>query len=162
MQKGETMKVERAKVDAFVEKRGGSKSALIPILQDVQNECNWLPPEALRRVALKLEVPLVDVYGVATFYRSFSLKPRGKHIGVVCLGTACHVRGGQRIVDAIYRELGVKPGETTDDMNFTLETVNCLGCCAIGPILLLDGEYHGQMTAQRSVAMLREKVWEEE
>lgn len=156
------MSADMAKIDGLVEKRGGLKSALIPILQDIQNEINWLPPEVLRRVAEKLEVSLIDVYGVATFYRSFSLKPRGKHIGVICLGTACHVRGGQRIVDAVYREFGVRPQETTDDMNFTLETVNCLGCCAIGPILMLDGEYHGQMTAQRSVAMLREKIWGEE
>ncbi len=152
------MTVDLGKVDQLIAKCGADKSALIPILQDVQCEFNWLPPEAMRHVARKLEMPLIDVYGVATFYRSFSLTPRGKHIGTVCLGTACHVRGGQRIVDEVTRELGIGPGETTEDMSFTLETVNCLGCCAIGPILVLDGEYHGEMTPQRSLALIRKKV----
>lgn len=150
------MKVELEKVNRLIEKSGKAKSSLIPILQDVQCEYNWLPPEVLKHVAEELEVSLIDVYGAATFYRSFSLKPRGKHIGTVCLGTACHVRGSQRIVDEISREFGIKPGETTEDLNFTLETVNCLGCCAIGPILVLDGEYYGEMTT-RKVSSLLEK-----
>ena len=152
------MIVDMGKVDHLIAKSGAEKSALIPILQDVQGEFNWLPPEAMRHVARKLEMSLIDVYGVATFYRSFSLNPRGKHIGTVCLGTACHVRGGQRIVDEVARELGIGPGETTEDLSFTLETVNCLGCCAIGPILVLDGEYHGEMTPQRSLALIKKKV----
>jgi len=156
------MKVDVERVDQLIEKGGKRKSSLIAVLQDLQSEYNWLPPEVLKRVSERLGVPLIDVCGVATFYRSFSLKPRGKHIATVCLGTACHVRGGQRIVDAIYRDLGVRPGETTRDLRFTLETVNCLGCCAIGPIMVLDGEYFGQMTSQRALGLLRQKVWEVE
>jgi len=152
------MKVELEDVDKLIEKNGKAKSSLIPLLQDIQHEYNWLPPETLRHVAEELGLPLIDVYGAATFYRSLSLKPRGRHIGTVCVGTACHVRGGERIVDAISREYGIRPGETTQDMNFTLETVNCLGCCAIGPILVLDGEYHGQMTSQRSLVLVRRKI----
>lgn len=156
VQKGVAVKVELERVNKLIEKSGKVKSSLIPILQEIQYEYNWLPPEALRHVAEKLEVSLTDVYGVATFYRSFSLKPRGKHIGTVCVGTACHVRGGQRIVDEISREFGIKPGETTEDLNFTLETVNCLGCCAIGPIFVLDGEYYGEMTTRKVSSLLEE------
>jgi NADH:ubiquinone oxidoreductase subunit E len=110
----------------------------------------------LRSVADKLEVPLMDVFGVASFYRTFSLKPRGKHIITVCVGTACHVRGGQRIVDEIGRVLKIAPGETTPDKNFTLETVNCLGCCAIGPIMVVDGEYYGEMNTRKVAPLLEE------
>ncbi len=136
-------------IDSKINKHGAKKEALIPILQDIQSDLNWLPEEVLRAVAEKLDVPLVDVYGVASFYRTFSLKPRGKHIITVCVGTACHVRGGQRIVDEMRRTLGIAPGETTPDQNFTLETVNCLGCCAIGPIVMIDGEYYGEMNSRK-------------
>ena len=150
------MQIDTEAIDSLVCKYGGKKEALIPILQDIQSDLNWLPEEALKAVAEKMEIPLRDVYGVATFYRTFSLKPRGKHIVTACVGTACHVRGGQRIVDEIGRTLDVNPGETTPDMNFTLETVNCLGCCAIGPIVVVDGEYFGEMTT-RKVGPLLEK-----
>ena len=143
-------------VDFLVHKHGAKKEALIPILQDIQSDLNWLPEDVLKAVAEKLQVPLIDVYGVASFYRTFSLKPRGKHIVTVCVGTACHVRGGQRIVDEIGRRLEIAPGETTQDQNFTLETVNCLGCCAIGPIVVIDGEYYGEMTT-RKVGSILEK-----
>ncbi|MBC8186237.1 NADH-quinone oxidoreductase subunit NuoE [candidate division KSB1 bacterium] len=128
---------------------------LMPILQDIQSEYNYLPEKALEEVSQKLNVPFIDVYGVATFYKSFSLTPKGKHIVTVCVGTACHVRGGQRIVDKISRELKIESGETTPDMNFSLETVNCLGCCAIGPIVVIDDEYHGEMTTKKVVSLLR-------
>ena len=143
------MRAETNTVDSLVDKYGAKKEALIPILQDLQSDLNWLPEEVLRAVADKLGVPLMDVYGAASFYRTFSLKPRGKHIITVCVGTACHVRGGQRIVDEIGRRLEVAPGETTQDKNFTLETVNCLGCCALGPIVMIDGEYYGEMTTRK-------------
>lgn len=143
------MQGETDVVESLVHKYGAKKEALIPILQDIQSDLNWLPEEVLRAVAEKLEVPLMDVYGVASFYRTFSLKPRGKHITTVCVGTACHVRGGQRIVDEIGRRLEIAPGETTQDKNFTLETVNCLGCCALGPIVMIDGEYYGEMTTRK-------------
>jgi NADH:ubiquinone oxidoreductase subunit E len=148
------MQAETDLVDSLVRKHGAKKEALIPILQDIQSDLNWLPEEVLRAVADKLAVPLRDVYGVATFYRTLSLRPRGKHIVTVCLGTACHVRGGQRIMDQISETLGIAPGETTRDMNFTLETVNCLGCCAIGPIVVVDGEYYGEMTSRKVGSVL--------
>jgi len=125
------------------------------LLLDIQSHLNWLPEEVLREVAQRLQVPLIDVYGVATFYKAFSLKPRGKHLITVCLGTACHVRGGQRIAEAISRELGIQPGETTKDLKFSLETVNCLGCCAIGPIVVVDGEYYGGMTPQKALSLIK-------
>jgi NADH:ubiquinone oxidoreductase subunit E len=148
------MQAEANTVDSLVDKYGAKKAALIPILQDLQSDLNWLPEEVLRAVADKLGVPLMDVYGAASFYRTFSLKPRGKHIITVCVGTACHVRGGQRIVDEIGRMLDLAPGETTPDQNFTLETVNCLGCCAIGPIVVVDGEYYGEMTTRKVGSVL--------
>ncbi|KPL00261.1 MAG: NADH dehydrogenase [candidate division Zixibacteria bacterium SM23_73_3] len=150
------MPTETDVVDSLIHKYGAKKEALIPILQDIQTDLNWLPEEVLKAVAEKLQVPLIDVYGAATFYRTFSLKPRGKHIVTVCVGTACHVRGGQRIVDEIGRRLEIAPGETTQDKNFTLETVNCLGCCAIGPIVVIDGEYYGEMIT-RKVGSILEK-----
>jgi NADH:ubiquinone oxidoreductase subunit E len=148
------MQAETDVVDCSISKYGAKKEALIPILQDIQSDLNWLPEEVLRAVADKLGVPLMDVYGAASFYRTFSLKPRGKHIITVCVGTACHVRGGQRIVDEIGRMLDLAPGETTPDQNFTLETVNCLGCCAIGPIVVVDGEYYGEMTTRKVGSVL--------
>ena len=148
------MQAETNTVDSLVDKHGAKKEALIPILQDLQSDLNWLPEEVLRAVADKLGVPLMDVYGAASFYRTFSLKPRGKHIITVCVGTACHVRGGQRIVDEIGRMLDLAPGETTPDRNFTLETVNCLGCCAIGPIVVVDGEYYGEMATRKVKSVL--------
>lgn len=114
---------------------------LISILQDIQKYYNYLPKNVLKIVAEELDIPLRDVYGVASFYKSFSFEPKGKHILTTCLGTACHVKGGQKIVDAISRELKIKPGETTDDQKFTHETAACLGCCAIGPIVVVDGDY---------------------
>ncbi len=149
------MQIEKEKLDSLIHKYGARKEALIPLLLDIQSHFNWLPEEVIREVAQRLQLPLIDVYGVATFYKAFSLKPRGKHLVTVCLGTACHVRGGQRIVEAISREFGIQPGETTKDMKFSLETVNCLGCCAIGPIVVIDGEYYGGMTPQKALSLIK-------
>ena len=132
-------------LDSILERYDNNPAQLIPILQDVQRAENYLPRESLELIAEKLAIPIVRIYAVATFYKAFSLKPRGKHIIQVCMGTACHVRGGARIVDKMVRDLNIKPGDTTKDMKFTLETVNCLGACALGPIVVVDGEYHGQM-----------------
>ncbi|MFC1931451.1 NADH-quinone oxidoreductase subunit NuoE [Chloroflexota bacterium] len=118
---------------------------LLSILQDVQAECGYLPEKKLIETAEVLGMPLIDVYGVATFYKSFSLTPRGRHQVKVCLGTACHVRGANRIVEEIERKLAIKPGETSEDGEFSLETVMCLGCCAIGPVVVIDGKYYGQV-----------------
>lgn len=142
-------------IDNIIQKYKAKKEALIPILQDIQVELNWLPQDAIKEVAQELDIPLIDVYGVASFYRAFSLKPRGKHIVTVCLGTACHVRGGPRIVDELSRKLNVEPGETTEDKKFTLETVNCLGCCAIGPVVVIDSEYYGGMNPTKASRVLK-------
>jgi NADH:ubiquinone oxidoreductase subunit E len=113
------------------------------ILQDIQNVYRYLPEDALRIVTDKLDIPFSQLYEVATFYRSFSLEPKGEHEIKVCLGTACHLRGGPLILENFERELGVRSGETTRDMSFTLETVNCVGACALAPLVVVDGEYHG-------------------
>lgn len=133
-------------VTAIVEKHAGARGGLIAILQDIQARYGYLPPEALKAVAERTGRPLVDIYGVATFYHSFSLKPRGKHVCSVCLGTACHVRGGPVIAGEFERVLGVAPGENTADGEFTLETVNCLGACALGPIVVVDGHYFSNVS----------------
>jgi len=119
---------------------------LIAVLQEIQDRDHYLSEPALRTVSDKLGIPFIDVYSVATFFRAFSLKPRGKHVCTVCVGTACHVRGAQGILDKLGDNLNVTPGETTPDGDYTLETVNCLGCCAIGPIVVKDGKYFGEMT----------------
>ena len=136
----------REQVEKILGKYGNRTDSLISILQDIQSEYNYLPEEALRHVAKGLNLRLIQVYGVATFFKAFSLKARGKHKCTVCLGTACHVRGAPSIRDEMERQLGVKSGTTTEDLQFTLESVNCLGACALGPVVVLDGEYVGQMS----------------
>ncbi len=136
----------RAKVKRLVEKYGGGSEAVIQVMQDIQNEYRYLPKEALVYLAQYARAPLSQIYHVATFYTAFSLEPKGEHIIQVCTGTACHVRGAPRILDQVERTLGVGAGETTDDMKFTVENVNCLGSCALGPLVVIDGEYHGHMT----------------
>jgi NADH-quinone oxidoreductase subunit E len=127
----------------------GDQTGLISILEEIQAKYSYLPEEALKIVAKKLKRPLVDIYGVATFYKAFSLKPRGKHLISICLGTACHVRGGETIASEFQRQLGIKPGGTTSDNEITLETVNCLGACAIGPIVVVDGHYFSKVPLQK-------------
>lgn len=145
-------------IKRIVEKTEGH---LISSLQEIQDKYNYLPEEALRALASELNIPLINVYEVATFYKSFSLTPKGKHICTVCVGTACHVRGSSKVVDALSSELGIPPNCTTEDMQFTLETVNCLGCCAIGPVMVLDGEYYGAMNSQKAVTLIKEIKKEE-
>jgi NADH-quinone oxidoreductase subunit E len=123
--------------------------SVIAILQDVQERFSYLPQPALQLISHELAVPLSRVLSLATFYRAFSLKPRGKHLVTVCLGTACHVRGGQKVLEEFERKLGVKSGETTVDKGFTLQTVACLGCCAIGPVVVVDDEYHAQTSTRK-------------
>jgi NADH-quinone oxidoreductase subunit E len=142
-------------VKSILGKHDYQKRALIPILQDIQAEYNYLPELALKIVSQSLEVPLIDVVGVATFYRAFSLKPRGRHVVTVCLGTACHVRGGPKILTEVQKKLGLDPGETSPDGQFTLETVACLGCCAIGPVVVVDGDYHAQTTTRKVDSILK-------
>ncbi len=138
--------MDKDTVLSIVDKHNGSRGSLISILEDMQAKYGYLPREALELVAEQTGRSLVDIYGVATFYRAFSLEPRGKHLISVCLGTACHVRGGPSVAKEVERVLGIKAGETTPDREFTLETVNCLGACAIGPVLVADGHYFSNMT----------------
>lgn len=155
------MEVQESKVKSFVTKYRSEKKALISILQDIQEEYNYLPQEALRIVSESLGIPLIDIVGVATFYRAFSLEPRGKHLVTVCMGTACHVRGGPKILEEFERKLNVGAGETTEDRQFSLETVACLGCCAIGPVVVVDGDYHAQ-TSIRKVGSILKKYMKKE
>jgi NADH:ubiquinone oxidoreductase subunit E len=143
-------------VENIIARHGGDRDGLIAILQDIQTTYNYLPEEAIREVAQFLNLPPINVYGVATFFKAFSLKPKGEHVITVCLGTACHVRGGPAVTDELQRQLGIEPGETTDDMQFTLETVNCLGACALGPVVVVDGKYYGQMSPRKVKAILKE------
>jgi NADH-quinone oxidoreductase subunit E len=134
-----------AVVSAIIQKNEGAYGSLITILEEIQSEFGYLPQEALALVAEKTRRPLVDIYGIATFYRAFSLRPKGRHLVSVCLGTACHVRGAPLIVGEFEQRLGVKPGETTADYEFTLETVNCLGACALGPVVVADTNYFSKV-----------------
>ena len=143
------------KVDEIVAKYQGEEGVLIQVLQDIQAEYNWLPEEALTQVSQRLEVPLSQAYSIASFYKAFSLTPRGRHVVNVCLGTACHVRGGPKILDKVEELLGIRGGETTEDMKFTLERVNCLGCCALGPVMVADGEAHGKLVVAKVKEILK-------
>jgi NADH-quinone oxidoreductase subunit E len=144
------------KVESLIESYIDKKEELISLLQDVQAEFNYIPQDVMVRISLKLDIPLTQIFSVATFFRAFSLKPRGRHVLTVCLGTACHVRGGQRLVNKIERDYGIKSGETTEDMKLTLETVNCLGCCALGPVAVLDGKYESKVTLDKLERTLKE------
>jgi len=150
------MNVSESKVKSIVKKFGGTKDSLVGILHDIQNEYHYLPEPALRLVSELLKLPLIQVYQVATFFKAFRLVPSGKHNCTVCMGTACHVRGAPRVLDEIKRRLKIEPGETTKDMNFTLETVNCLGACALGPIMVVDGKYYGQMIPSKVKSVLEQ------
>ena len=143
------------KVKAIIQKYDADKGFLVSILQDVQREFNYLPREALDFVSVHLDVPTSRLYELATFYKAFSLDPRGKHELSLCLGTACHVRGAPLIKDNIERILGIKAGETSSDLEFTFETVNCVGACALGPILVVDGEYNGNISITKSNKILK-------
>ena len=150
------MNVTPDKVKELVAKYRNNKSALIAILQDIQAEFNYLPRKALLVLSQELKIPMIDIFGVATFYSAFSLEPRGEHTVTVCMGTACHVRGGPKILEEFERKLGIATGHTTEDRQFSLETVACLGCCAIGPVVVVDDDYHAQTTI-RSVDKILKK-----
>lgn len=143
------------KVENLIESYVDKKEQLISLLQDVQAEFNYIPQDVLVRISQRLEIPLSQVFGVATFFRAFTLKPRGRHTITVCLGTACHIKGGQRLVDKMERDYNLKPGETTEDMRFSLETANCLGCCALGPVMVVDGKYESKVTPDKLDKILK-------
>lgn len=136
-------------VDEIIGRYKGQITGSVGILQDIQTRYNYLPKEALVHMAKRLNLPLSQVYSLATFYKAFSLRPRGQHLINVCMGTACHVRGAFRIADEIQRRLNIKVGETTEDSKFTFEVVNCLGCCAIGPVMVIDGKYYEHMSVRK-------------
>jgi NADH:ubiquinone oxidoreductase subunit E len=143
------------KIEALIDSYVPKKEQLISLLQDIQAEYNYIPQDVLIKISQKLEIPLSRVFSVATFFKAFSLKPRGRHTVTVCLGTACHVKGGQRLVDKMGRDFNLKPGETTEDERFTLETANCLGCCALGPVVVIDGKYESQVNQEKLDKILK-------
>ena len=143
------MIVDLSKADRIVRSSGGKKTQLIGILQDVQKEFGYLPFRALVRVAESLEIPLQQIYNVATFYKAFSLKPQGKHRTAVCLGTACHVRGGRNVLEQLERELGIEAGGTTKDGLFSLEAVRCVGACSLAPVVIVDEDVYGRVRQDR-------------
>lgn len=136
-------------LEKILEGRRSQPEQLVEVLQDVQEAFGYVPEEAMTTVAAELGVPVIEVYRAASFYKAFSLTPRGRHVLTVCMGTACHVRGARRMVDEVQGQLGIEPGQTTEDGLFTLESVNCLGACALGPVVVLDGRYHGKMTPNK-------------
>ncbi len=147
--------MDKDRIDKIIEKYPSDPSSLIQVLLEIQSENHWLPKEAIERVSEKLQVPLNRIQHIATFYKAFSLVPKGRHEIHVCVGTACHVRGAQRVLDRVQDLTGISPGETDLDMKFSLETVNCLGCCALGPVMVIDGEYHGKMAPAKSEEVLK-------
>ena len=143
------------KVTKIIDKYQGDASSLIQVLLEIQHENRWLPKEALALVSEKLKIPMTRIQHVATFYKAFSLVPKGRHEIHICMGTACHVRGAMRVLDAVQDLTGIKPGETDLDLKFSLETVNCLGCCALGPVMTVDGKTHGKLSPSEAQAVMK-------
>ncbi|MEW6424131.1 MAG: NAD(P)H-dependent oxidoreductase subunit E [Bacillota bacterium] len=133
-------------IDQIINKHQGKASSLIQVLMEIQDKNHWLPREVLEKVSEKLEVPFSRVLRIATFYKTFRLIPKGRHEIHICTGSACHVRGAQRVLDTVQDLTGIKPGETDLDLKFSLETVNCLGCCTLGPVMEIDGKTLGKIT----------------
>ncbi len=151
------------KTDEIIEHYGHSQSALIPIIQDIQNEYRYLPPELLSYVAKKIHINEAKAYSVATFYENFSFEAKGKYIIKVCDGTACHVRKSTAVLERLYKELGLSKGKsTTDDMLFTLETVSCLGACGLAPVLTINDQVHPAMTPDKVSELIQELRGESE
>lgn len=143
------MKEVAAELEEIMERYPGQPEYLIFYLQDIQSEYGYISQESMQEVCDRIGVPLTQAYAVATFYQSFRLDPRGEHEIRVCLGTACHLKGGQRIVEELERRIGISPGETTDDLRYTLSTVNCVGACALAPVVVVDEEYQPNSTAKK-------------
>jgi NADH-quinone oxidoreductase subunit E len=146
--------MDRERIRQIIEGHGAEPSALIQVLLDIQRAEHWLPPAALTTVAERLGVPLGLIRHIATFYKAFSLVPKGRHQVHVCMGTACHVRGAARVLDKVEDLTGIKAGETDTELKFSLETVNCLGCCALGPVVEIDGHTHGKLSPAGAAAVL--------
>jgi NADH-quinone oxidoreductase subunit E len=148
--------MDNDKIDRIIDKYSAKGSgSVIQALLEIQRENRWLPREVLVKVGEKLGVPMSRIQHIVTFYKAFSLAPKGRHEVHVCTGTACHVRGGARVLDAVQSATGIKPGETDGDLKFSLKTVNCVGCCSLGPVMVVDGEYHGNMAPAKSEEVLK-------
>ena len=145
----------RERVDQIIDKHGGDASALIQVLLEIQSEVHWLPKEALARVGERLQVPQSRIQRIATFYKAFSLVPKGRHEIHVCMGTACHVRGAQRVLEVVENFTGIQAGETDEEMKFSLDTVNCLGCCALGPVMEIDEQHLGKLAPAMAADLLK-------
>ncbi len=149
--------LDMAPVDAVLKKYDYSDSKLIPILQQIQEHFRYLPEETIAYVAKELKIPAAKVYGVATFYAHFALEPKGKYVFKICDGTACHVKGSTKIIDALYKKVGLSAEKsTTDDQLFTIETVSCLGACGLAPVMLMNEDVYGQVKAEQAVAIVDE------
>jgi NADH-quinone oxidoreductase subunit E len=148
--------MESRDVDTIIKQYGGQESSILAILQDIQAKEKYLPKETLEYVSQKMGISMTSIFRIATFYNALSIKPRGRHKIDVCLGTACHVRGGNKIMDKLERDLGIPVGETTKDKRFTLESVRCVGCCSLGPVAVVDGEVFGRLTQDKLPSILKE------
>ena len=147
--------MDNGKIEKIIDKYQIDPSSLIQVMMDIQSEIRWLPKAALNLVSKKLDVPMNRIQHIITFYKAFSIVPKGRHEVHVCTGTACHVRGATRVLDAVEGHTGIKPGETDQDLKYSLETVSCVGCCALGPVMVIDGEYHGNMASAKAEEVLR-------
>jgi NADH:ubiquinone oxidoreductase subunit E len=147
-------KIDRREINKIIDQFIHQTGALIAILQSIQEKYSFLPQPAIKQISKRLQIPVSKVYHVATFYKAFSLKPRGRNSINICTGTACHVRGTQRILGKLKRELGVIEGETTKDRCFTLDTVRCIGCCSLAPVLMINKDVHGRLTEETAVEVL--------
>ncbi|MBC8320740.1 MAG: NAD(P)H-dependent oxidoreductase subunit E [Bacteroidetes bacterium] len=143
------------RIDQIIDKHNGEASSLIQVLLEIQSDFHWLPKEALKRVSEKLQVPLSRTMHIASFYKAFSLVPKGRHEVHICMGTACHVRGAKRILETVEDLTGIKPGETDLEQKFSLETVNCLGCCALGPVMEIEGKIYGKISTSVTADVLK-------
>jgi NADH-quinone oxidoreductase subunit E len=146
--------MDHDRLDQIIDEHGSEPSELIQILLRIQAENHWLPGRALTRISERLETPLSRIQHIATFYKAFSLVPKGRHQVHVCMGTACHVRGAKRILERATELTGIGPGETDLELKFSLETVNCLGCCALGPVMEIDGRTHGKLSSADAADVL--------
>lgn len=147
--------MDNDRIDQIINIHQGDASSLIQVLLEIQKENHWLPKEALDRISEKLSVPLSQIQHITTFYKAFSLVPRGRHEIHVCLGTACHVRGASHVLDTIQDLIGIRPGETDLDLKFSLDTVNCLGCCALGPVMEVNGKHYGKIVPAQTGEVLK-------
>lgn len=145
----------RRRIDRIIETYNADRGQIVSILQDIQDEYLYIPRKALEHISERMNIPLSQLYSVTTFYRAMRLKPRGKYHIRVCLGTACHIRGGPLILQRIERELGIKAGDTTSDMKFSLETVNCVGACALGPIVICNEDLRSHMTTVKALSFIK-------